>query len=87
MARLTLNVSLVTRPADYRPNKYRAHRLGVEEGSVIRVDVRGIFQYIDEDEANAVCVVEFADGSCDYAAVTEITFTDKESTDNDADSN
>lgn len=85
MAELRLNVNLVTRPAIYRPNKYRAQQLGIEEGSEIHVDVLGIFQYKDGDEADAAFIVEYPDGKCDYAAVTEVQFTDKEDADDDAD--
>lgn len=84
MANLRLNVNLVTRPAIYRPNKYRAQQLGIKEGSEIPVDVFGAFQYKDGDEADVSFIVEYPDGKCDYAAVTEIQFADKE-VDTDAD--
>lgn len=78
MAELRLNVNLVTRPAIYRPNKYRAYDLGVEEGTEIHVDVHGAFQYRDVDEADVSFLIEYPNGKCDYAAITEVQFTDKE---------
>lgn len=72
-----VSVNLVTRPAFYTPNKYRAAALKVDEGTVLKVDVFGVFQVASEEDVDAYFVVELPDGTCTYAAVTEIRF-DKE---------
>lgn len=74
---INVNVNLTTRPAIYTPNKYRAAALKIEEGTVLKVDVFGLFQVASEEDTDAYFVVELPDGSCTYANVTEIKF-DKE---------
>lgn len=78
MAKLTMTMHWHKRPAIYRPNKYRAAALKLPEGAEIPVDVLGIFQTKDDDSIDVVFVVEYPDGKCDYAAITEVQFVDKE---------
>ena len=78
MAQLTMTMNWKKRPAIYRPNKYRAAALEMPEGVELPVEVLGIFQVSDEDGADAVFVIEYTNGKCDYAAITEVQFVDKE---------
>lgn len=68
-----INMNLDGRPANYYPNKHAAARLGFDEQEV---QVLGLFQFMDGDEADAYFVVELVDGRTCYAGVTEIQFTD-----------
>ena len=78
MAKLTMTLNWNKRPAIYRPNKYRVVKYELPEGAEVPVEVLGIFQCADDDEVGPVFVVELPNGKCDYAAITEIQFTDKE---------
>lgn len=85
MAQITVNMNLKTRPAIYRPNKWRADYLGFEEGAEICVDVFGIYQVAIDEEVDAYFVVTLPNGKCTYAGVNDIQFTDMGVPDDDAD--
>lgn len=77
MAGLSCTISWQTRPAFYTPNIYRAKVLQVQPGSVLDVDVLGLYQVSDGEDIDAYFIVEMSDGKCTYASVEEIQFADR----------
>ena len=74
----TMNIGWKKRPAKYFPNKYQAFRMGIPEGTMLNVDVLGLYQVNMDEDVDAYFIVEDDVGKCWYAGVEEIQFTDKE---------